>query len=100
LEDHFEVLPSEKIERSTVDFGGSVSQSGTTLQSASKGTGKNQSVSAAPKAKPKQPALTPQEAAKLKHDQFVEAFHGRLAGIKHDVDSLNHKLDDFENKRS
>jgi ubiquinone biosynthesis protein UbiJ len=28
----------------------------------------------------------------------MEAFHGRLAGIKHNVDELNHKLDDLENK--
>jgi len=43
--------------------------------------------------------LTAQQSAKLKHDKFVEEFHGRLAGIKHDVDSLNEKLDNFEKKR-
>lgn len=26
-------------------------------------------------------------------------FVQKLAGIKHDVDSLNHKLEDFESKR-
>jgi hypothetical protein len=28
----------------------------------------------------------------------MEAFHGRLAGIKHEVDEVNHKLDVFEQK--
>ena len=36
--------------------------------------------------------------AKLKREQINEAFHGRLAGIKHNVDALNSRLSDFEEK--
>ena len=45
-------------------------------------------------------AISPAEAEKiaLAHKAQMEAFHGRLAGIKHTVDDLNHKLDDLENK--
>jgi ubiquinone biosynthesis protein UbiJ len=45
-------------------------------------------------------AISSAEAQKiaLAHKAQMEAFHGRLAGIKHTVDDLNHKLDDLENK--
>ena len=45
-------------------------------------------------------AISPAEAKKIAiaHQAQMEAFHGRLAGIKHNVDELNHKLDDLENK--
>lgn len=45
-------------------------------------------------------AISSAEAQKiaLAHKAQMEAFHGRLAGIKHNVDDLNHKLDDLENK--
>jgi hypothetical protein len=45
-------------------------------------------------------AVSPAEAQRLAqlHQAQMEAFHGRLAGIKHNVDELNHKLDEFENK--
>ena len=44
--------------------------------------------------------VSPSEAQKiaLVHQAQMEAFHGRLKGIKHNVDELNHKLDDLENK--
>jgi hypothetical protein len=45
-------------------------------------------------------AISSAEAQKiaLAHKAQMEAFHGRLAGIKNNVDDLNHKLDDLENK--
>jgi hypothetical protein len=45
-------------------------------------------------------AISPAEAKKIAmaHQAQMEAFHGRLAGIKHNVDELKHKLDDLENK--
>jgi hypothetical protein len=45
-------------------------------------------------------ALSADEAKKveLARQAQREAFHGRLAGIKHNVDDLNHKLDDLESK--
>jgi hypothetical protein len=38
------------------------------------------------------------QQAKLKREQANDAFHGRLAGIKHNVDALNNRLTDFEDK--
>jgi archaellum component FlaC len=58
-------------------------------------------------AKPKQATTAPrvpltaaqqQQQAKLKREQMNDAFHGRLAGIKHNVDALNSRLTDFEDK--
>jgi len=45
-------------------------------------------------------AISSAEAEKiaLAHKAQMEAFHGRLAGIKHNVDALNHKLDDLDSK--
>ena len=43
--------------------------------------------------------LAAQQAAKLKHDKFIEAFHGRLAGIKRGVDELNGRLDVMEKRK-
>jgi hypothetical protein len=66
-------------------------------------------LSASTAAKPKAPAAsasTPvtaaeqQRLAKLKREQMHDAFHGRLAGIKHNVDALNSRLTDFEDKVS
>jgi len=34
----------------------------------------------------------------LKRKQMSDAFHGRLAGIKHNVEALNSRLTDFEEK--
>jgi archaellum component FlaC len=43
-------------------------------------------------------AAEQQQQAKLKREQMSDAFHGRLAGIKHNVDALNNRLSDFEDK--
>lgn len=94
LDDHFEVLHLESIGRAEVDFGLSASDSSAASQDTF------------PKIKVKQLAnvpvierpLTAQQAAKLKHDKFVEAFHGRLAGIKRGVDELNGRLDFMEKR--
>jgi len=57
-----------------------------------------------PSAKPQKvvpsSAISSAEAEKiaLAHKAQMEAFHGRLAGIKHNVDALNHKLDDLDSK--
>jgi len=39
-----------------------------------------------------------QQEAKLKREKMMDEFHGRVAGIKHNVDALNHRLSDFEEK--
>ena len=36
--------------------------------------------------------LTAQQAAKLKHDKSVDAFHARIASIKRNVDNINSQL--------
>jgi len=38
------------------------------------------------------PPLTAQQAAKLKHDKSLDAFHARIAGIKRNVDNINSQL--------
>ena len=38
------------------------------------------------------PPLIAQQAAKLKHDKSVDAFHARIAGIKRNVDNINSQL--------
>ena len=94
LDDHFEVLPLEIIGQAEVDFGLSASDSSAASQDTF------------PKIKVKQPAnapvierpLTAQQVAKLKHDKYLEAFHGRLAGIKRGVDALSSRLDKMEKR--
>ena len=39
-----------------------------------------------------------QQEAKLKREKMMDEFHGRVAGIKHNVDALNNRLTDFEEK--
>jgi len=39
-----------------------------------------------------------QQEAKLKREKMMDEFHGRVAGIKHNVDALNNRLSDFEEK--
>ena len=46
-----------------------------------------------PMASPKAPGLRSIASSKA-----MDEFHGRLAGIKHEVDEVNHKLDVFEQK--
>ena len=97
IESHFETLPSGAVERKTVDFS---SSSGSAGQS----TAANTKPAAKPAVKPGQApraqmtAAEQQLEAKLKREKMNDAFHGRLAGIKHNVDALNSRLTDFEDK--
>ena len=95
LDDHFEVLPSEKIKRAEVDSGLSVSASSSESKETFAKIKIKQQVSSPAAERP----LTAQQVAKLKHDKFVEAFHGRLAGIKRGVDELNGRLDVMEKRK-
>jgi hypothetical protein len=85
LDDHFEVLPLEIIGQAEVDFGLSASDSSAASQDTA-----NAPVIERP--------LTAQQVAKLKHDKYLEAFHGRLAGIKRGVDALSSRLDKMEKR--
>lgn len=89
LKDHFEVLPSDNIERARVNFGNLVSQESVEEdQSSSAGKGKQDDKPAHVKA-----SLTTQQVTKNKRDAFL----GRLAGIKRDVGSISLKLDAMDN---
>ena len=91
IESHFETLPSTEVVRKKVDFPSST------------GATANTKATPQPAMKPGQAPRAPmtaaeQQEAKLKREQMNDAFHGRLAGIKHNVDALNHRLSDFEEK--
>ncbi len=95
LDDHFEVLPSEKIKRAEDDLGHSVADS----SSESKETFAKIKVKQQASPLAAERTLAAQQAAKQKHDKYVEAFHGRLAGIKRGVDELNGRLDVMEMRK-
>lgn len=88
IQDHLAQAPSGTLTRNKVDFL----------------TGSGSQPTATPTAQPAsgfRAALTPartQPAPNLVHGQINDAFHGRLAGIKHDVDALNNRLTSFEEK--
>jgi len=97
LESHFEALPSGTIERKKVDFpSGTTTAEKTTItpQTSTKPrpatAGKSKQVSRTPL------TAAEQQAAKVKREKMMDEFHGRVAGIKHNVDALNDRLSDFE----
>jgi hypothetical protein len=99
IESHFEQLPSETVERKKVDFptGGGTSGAAPSTASAT------QASTVKPKVAPASARRAPvteaeKQQAKLKREQINDAFHGRLAGIKHNVEALNSRLTDFEEK--
>jgi hypothetical protein len=98
LADHFEALPSTAVQRAKVDFPTSPDP-----QSAPKkpavGTNRNVKIRSAPT--PSRQGNAPARTAEqlTEHEKFIEAFHGRLAGIKHEVDQINDRLDVFEHKK-
>lgn len=100
LKDHMEALPSTTVERAKADFSVPPA-SGKSTKPQAPAAGANRSG----KAKPANAQIAAQHpvartAAQMsEHEKFLEAFHGRLAGIKHEVDQINDRLDDFEHKQ-
>lgn len=95
IKDHFEPLPPSKLERATVNFPQSDGLSGSKAHPAGPSVSSakvNVSTTHQPTSSPTQPAL------QLKRETFNDEFHGRLAGIKHNVEELNERLTDFEEK--
>ena len=93
---HFETLPAVDLARQSVNFPSHAPAED--LPTAPHAPG-SQTASPALAPKPTSTPLTAAEqlqVAKLKREKTNDAFHGRLAGIKHDVDELNHRLSDFE----
>lgn len=100
LQSHFEALPSGTIERKKVDFPSGNNQPGHVNPAANTVTADATHKSAAKLAPAPRAPMTAQELedAKRKREKFSDEFHGRLAGIKHNVDELNDRLTDFEEK--
>jgi len=98
LNDHLEILPSDKVIRDKVDFGSTTKNISKSTQqtSSSKSVKENLTVSTTTDSSPKQPQLSAQQAAKLKRDKLNEDFQGRVAAIRRNVKALNGKLDSFE----
>jgi hypothetical protein len=97
IESHFEQLPSGAVERKKVDFPTSTGSGGTNQPAET--AAKTSTAKPVAKAVPRVPVTEAEkQQAKLKREQANDAFHGRLAGIKHNVDALNNRLTDFEDK--
>ena len=98
LKDHFEPVPSTTVELAKVDFPTSGADATPSKKAPSAFAPRAAKAPAAPMtAASRQAALSP--AQKAQHEKFLEAFHGRLAGIKHDVEQINDRLDVFEHKK-
>ena len=88
IQDHLAQVPSGTLARNKVDFPTGSGSQPTTPPTAQPGSSSRAALT---------PART-QPAPNLAHGQINDAFHGRLAGIKHDVDALNNRLTSFEEK--
>ena len=99
IESHFEQLPSGDVERKKVDFPTGL-QTGNSVSAPASASSSSNKKPSGPTATARAPltAAELQQQAKLKREQMNDAFHGRLAGIKHNVDALNNRLSDFEDK--
>jgi len=84
---HLIPLPNQAVERAKVDFPPSAPSAG--VPHAPQG---------ARPAAPKTLSAQNLQGLQLNHEKFNDEFHGRLAGIKHNVDALNERLSDFEEK--
>lgn len=86
------------IERKKVDFPSGHSAGSERGGDASASASARAARRAAPRA-PRAPMTAQEQAqAKLKREKLMDEFHGRVAGIKHNVDALNTRLSDFEEK--
>ena len=100
IQSHFEPLPSSNIALKKLDFPTSDIQTGN-ASPAAKVVPADASRKPAPNLAPVTRApMTAKELedAKRQREQLNTAFHGRLAGIKHNVEELNERLTDFEEK--
>ena len=88
IESHFETLPSGEIVRKKVDFATEAANPKTVAKPVAQSSARAHAPLTAAE----------QQEAKLKREKMMDEFHGRVAGIKHNVDALNHRLSDFEEK--
>ena len=88
IESHFEALPSDQVVRKKVDFAAEAANLKTGTKPAAK-----------PSDRPRAPlTAADQQEAKLKREKLMAEFHGRVAGIKNNVNALNDRLSNFEEK--
>ena len=100
IQSHFETLPSSNIALKKLDFPTSDNPPGNSSP-AVKAVAADVSRKLIPKvAHATRAPMTAEELedAKRQRDQLNNAFHGRLADIKHNVDELNERLTDLEDK--
>jgi hypothetical protein len=83
---HFEPLPSDDVERKKVDL------------SAPQDKGRSSAVRNKANGARAPMSETERQQASLNKNSAMDAFHGRLAGIKQNVDTLNSRLTDLEEK--
>ena len=86
IESHLEQLPSEDVDRKKVDFS-APQDKGRSSALRIKANGSRAPVNA-----------TERQQATLNRNHAMDVFHGRLAGIKQNVDALNSRLTDLEEK--
>jgi len=86
IQSHFEQAQTGSLERKKVDF--SAPADNRSSPSSLNKAGNAQTT----------PIATAQQQAKLTRLNAKDAFHGRLAGIKQNVDALNNRLTDLEDK--
>ena len=100
IQSHFEPLPSETVERKKVDFPTSDNHGSNANPTANVVTADASHKAASKLAPSPRVPMTAEELqeAKRKREKFSDEFHGRLAGIKHNVEELNERLSDFEEK--
>ena len=96
---HFATLPAGALERQTVDFSSSTDTASKPIAKTAANT-KPAAKSTMRPGKAPRPSMTvaEQQEAKVKREKMMDEFHGRVAGIKHNVDVLNERLSDFEEK--
>jgi hypothetical protein len=100
LQSHFETLPASNSELKKVDFPANDKPPSALRPNAKVGTADalRKPVNK-PVPTPRVP-MTAEEMEESKRQRGIlnDAFHGRLAGIKHNVEELNDRLTDFEEK--
>jgi hypothetical protein len=97
IKSHFEPLPDTTLVRAKADLSQNSAQT-QPLRQPGKATNATPSSPAKRPSAPKPLTAQSLQGLQLNHEKFNDEFHGRLAGIKHNVDTLNERLTDFEEK--
>ena len=93
---HFEPLPADDVARRSANLPSAAPMDGVSTAAHESASHTPSPASALAQTHGGLTSADQLQVAKLKREKTNDAFHGRLAGIKHDVDQLNHRLSDFE----